>query len=616
MLLWLCAVLMSLSWVIPPGQEARLQQMLSPGAGWPTGWRLVSSRVQQDVVVAHYQRGDEAAVQVTLRHPTTAAPDAIRTPVVSMDRSALPEDASAALRAQLEVQAGDWLWQSAAEAPPLGQATPTTADPPVADDPAAQVAAAQRALTRSEALPALERARAQLAIAWQLRQRGDASATGLFQRHTATAGHDAESALLRWSARLGATGRAGDLEPTGADEATALCQAATAVAEEVSRGAPSAALGLLAEVTRRAPTCRAAALHAARLAQVIGAPDVAMQALQPLLQRHPEDLELALTMANLERQADRLDAALQRLLRLDLRRMPADSALVLPLTRVLIDAVGAQLPAALAFAEAIAARSDQDPADAVAAFIAGTIEHHAGRWQASNRFLARSEKAFANEPRQFLYSAMNHLHLGDQAEAERRVSHAFRMGTHDPDVWYCRAMIFARSRPQQALEDLGKYLAAVKGTADNPARKSDYVADVMQDLEACRDAGDAGRCLDLRHARTWAAKQWPSVAGVAALGLLAGWLWRRRRAAAGAHLALGLGLATLTALVHPAAAFALTAAREAVAPRTLEAQLSWLTPLELVQVGVCAALIAASAVFFCRWPALSPRRWGRCRAAN
>lgn len=621
MLQWLCAMLMAVTWVIPPGQEARLQQMLTPGPAWPAGWQLISAQIQQDVVIASYQRGQEPPVQAKLTHPDAAPAGALRTARIAIAADQLPTDVRAALQAQVEKEAGEWQWQSAAQAAPVGHpraATATDSAPPIGDDPAAQLMAVRAAQAQSEQLPPLQRAQAQVSIAWQLKRIGDLQAGALFQRHVSLAGQSAGAVLVRWSAQLGSSGQASALDPTAADQAVALCQAATAVADDVQRGGQvPAAMGLLAEVVKRDPSCRRAALMAGQFAQIVGAPQLAIQAMQPLVTAHPDDLELAVTMANLERQGDKLDRALQRLLQLDLAQVPPGSPLVLPMTRVLIDAVGAQLPAALEFTRKITAQSDQNPNDSVAAFIAGTILHHSGDWQASNRYLLRSEKAFASEPRQFLYSAMNHLHLGEQAEAERRVTHAFRMGTQDPDVWYCRAMIFARSQPEQSLADLGNYLAAVKGTADNPARKSAYVTKVMADLQACKGAGDTGRCLDLRHGRAWLEDQWYALVAGVALLVAIGWLWRRRRAAKQiAATLLMIALSTAVLAICPEPAQAVTGVREMAAPQTLEAQLSWHSPNELLQLGLSFALLCGSALFFYPWPAPSSPPCANCRAAN
>jgi Tfp pilus assembly protein PilF len=595
--------------------------MLTPGPTWPGGWLLVSAQIQQDVVIASYQRGQELPIQAKLTHPDAAPAGALRTAKIAIAADLLPEEVRAALQAQVEKESSEWKWQSAAQAAPVGHpsaATATDRAPPIGDDPASQLLAVRAALAQSEQLPPLQRAAAQVSIAWQFKRIGDAEANVLFHRHVDLAGQSAQAALVRWSAQLGQGGQPGGLDPTAADQSVALCQAATAVAEDVQRGGQAeAAMDLLAQVVKRDPNCRQAALMSAQLAQIIGTTPLAIQTLQPLLAAHPGDIELAVTMANLERQGDKLDQALERLLKLDLAQVPPGSPLVLPMTRVFIDAVGAQLPAAMTYTQKVRALSDQNPNDSIAAFIAGTILHHSGDWQSSNRYLLRSESAFAREPRQFLYSAMNHLHLGEQAEAERRVIHAFRMGTRDPDVWYCRAMIFARSRPEQSLADLSNYLAAVKGTADNPARKSAYVTKVMTDLQACKDAGDAGRCLDLRRGRAWLAEQGHVLAAGVALLVAAGWLWRRRRAARQTALILLMIVLSLTVMATcPEPAQALVGVRENAAPVTLEAQLSWHTPHELLQAGLSLALLGGTAVFFCFSPAPSSPRCVRCRAVS
>jgi tetratricopeptide (TPR) repeat protein len=593
------------AWILPPGQDALAEAMLTA----PPGWELVGAQLQQDQILATYRKDGKDAL-VRLQHPETA-PQAPHTARFALTGDA-PPALIAALQVQIAAKEANWQWRKPGKdkADPV---VPATANPATAVTKAVEAATAAidgsrpaealqllgKALELTPGLDPVERQATELALAWRLQALHDARAEALFRRHLAD-----PDPLLAQSANLGVGTQPPAACPTVLPQA---CTQATQIAEDWRIGGQAMpALKLLRCVVQGQPTCTSAVTTAARIAQRSGRPQDAMALLDEALTRQPGDVELTVLAANLQRQQGNLADALRRVETLDLARVPPGELVALDLARILIDTAGGEpVAGGEAYVQKLRAQSDANPSDAVAAFLVGTVLHHRQEWQESNRYLQRSAKGFVAEPRQYLYAAMNEWHLGNQARAEELVARAMQLPRQDPDDWYCRAMIVARHDPAQALADLQRYLDVTGTTADNSPMKKVKVQKYMADLTACREAGNIGRCLDLRAAHHEFDKhQLSYLAGLLALlGLGVGlWRWRRK-----SKLMLGL-LLLPGALLLPTLAHA--------TPTAIEAQVSSMTDLELAQVGVDASLLAASVVFFSRLPSPSSASSASCSPGN
>jgi tetratricopeptide (TPR) repeat protein len=173
-------------------------------------------------------------------------------------------------------------------------------------------------------------------------------------------------------------------------------------------------------------------------------------------------------------------------------------------------------------------RADATPPDAIAAFVVGSILHHLGKWQEADTYLKRSETLMKDEPRQYLYQAMDAFHLGRQADAERLVAQAASLGSSDPDVLYCRAMIFSEGKIDQAIADLQAYDKLMSTTLDKTPGKQQHVEEILAELQACRGAKDPQQCRQLRRASRVVVAWLPGLT-VVALALFALVRWRRRK---------------------------------------------------------------------------------------
>lgn len=204
--------------------------------------------------------------------------------------------------------------------------------------------------------------------------------------------------------------------------------------------------------------------------------------------------------------------------------------------------------------------SDGDEAHrALANFMAGVgahyYAHQSGRDEAEKRryyeraieYLERIRPVYDFEPRLFIYLAVSHFRLGEQAPAEALIEQAVELGSEDPDAFYCRAEIFQRVNIERSIEDLERYLEMTDALRDRGAVGSDEkrqrVREMLEHLRAVqRGERDPTELFDPIGAGAVAvtdAGASPTTFALAALAiaLLAGigwWIAARRKRRAGA----------------------------------------------------------------------------------
>jgi hypothetical protein len=138
------------------------------------------------------------------------------------------------------------------------------------------------------------------------------------------------------------------------------------------------------------------------------------------------------------------------------------------------------------------ARAKADEGDDVGALVAGVLLHYEKQFTRSNVLVERAAPTFPEEPRVYIYQAMNHFNLGDREKAESFIAQAEALAAPDPDVYYCIGEIYRDSDRAKALEALEVYwhMTAVSGgdISDKQAR----VRGMMRAITACqRDATPA-----------------------------------------------------------------------------------------------------------------------------
>lgn len=526
--------------VIPGGQEALLSRMLAA----PSGWQLGNVQVEREKIVAAYSA---AAVQarVTLAHRSSAEPADAHTAQFAITAPGQPRLLEALLP-QITAAEPGFRWQTLDSAGSPRPATAPTqgAEAAFADalrgvdralaaqQPQKAEAELKGAETALVAVGALDRPAALASVAWRRAALGQERASAQGFEAAVASGGVWELAAASLARRQPAQIAAQEVSLPSA------CSRSAVLADEAQVGGRGReALLLLTPHLGTLARCPAAIAAVGRLAQRAGQPQVVLHGLKAALLQHPGDPMLGIMVANLLRQQGNLPEALQQIRQIDLAKVEPATPECLDLARVLIDvSVGETANDAMKYLAEVRQRSDAQPKDAVAGYLVGTALHHQDAWAESNRYLQRSAQGFALEPRQYLYAAMNHWHLGDQQTAEALVAKAWTLERRDPDLWYCRAKIIARSQPALAATDVQHYLDATEGDADNDAGKAKRMRLMLEDLQACKAEANPGSCLDLRRARHGAVAHWPWLAGAAAAVTLLAWVlarWARRRSRAG-----------------------------------------------------------------------------------
>lgn len=211
----------------------------------------------------------------------------------------------------------------------------------------------------------------------------------------------------------------------------------------------------------------------------------------------------------------------------------------------------------IARVDLLVAAADAHPDDSLAQFLGGVAVHYRGHLRAGSveekrrdyttalRLLQRVAKEYADSPRLWIYTAVSHLRLGHQADAEQAIELAVRHDDgSDADVYYCRAEVWHRKDPAKALQDIARYQQIMvvnkeKGAFLN-AKKEKRVEDMRQVIAKAHAEKHPLTGEDLFDPILGAPPlqdkpMWPKViAGTAAL-VLAARLWLRRRKSSAAR---------------------------------------------------------------------------------
>lgn len=127
------------------------------------------------------------------------------------------------------------------------------------------------------------------------------------------------------------------------------------------------------------------------------------------------------------------------------------------------------------------------PDDVVAPFMVGVLLHYGNEFEESNRWLVPLKDRLHDEPRIFVYRAMNAFNLGDRDTARELLDAAALLPVVDPDVYYCRAEITRDTERQLAIDDLGRYLALTDGTPHASIEKQARVKLMYDELLVCHE---------------------------------------------------------------------------------------------------------------------------------
>lgn len=108
-------------------------------------------------------------------------------------------------------------------------------------------------------------------------------------------------------------------------------------------------------------------------------------------------------------------------------------------------------------------RVQKDPNDLVASFLAGLGLYYLKAYERVVPLLEPVVKAVPNESRARLYLAMAHHFLGHQETAERMFEEMEPFAYHDPDIYYCRSLIYRKRDLARAIREMERFLEVFVG---------------------------------------------------------------------------------------------------------------------------------------------------------
>ena len=523
--------------VIGPGHEPLLQKMLDGKSLGATSWRFVGFSIDRDHAIVEYQTSKaKGVVRLRVEHRDAAeAPSATtRTFALTLvDGENMPAVPAllTAVKGLVAASEDAWVWDEMTQSRgdrrgpkpaseggrrdhrrDLGPIFDAAADAVRRKDYDEAGERLKEALEASAKLSELERAWAETEAGLLLVELGDEErAKALFAKaHAKTL--DLLAGLsdaaprerrfrvqqLRLRAALGSA-MAVDLP----QELDALLKSARddgARCELASLGEDLARLGALDEafkavtiVLTATPKCA----HGYRSVGLVGFrydrwPDTA-SLLQAGLKHHPDDVGVVSQVANYYKFLGRRDEALALL-----EGLVENGGRGGGLLGELMGMYGRDAESINRSVAKYTARFEKNPSDWNAAFFAGALLHYKREWDRSTEHLLAAEPHLPEVPRLYLYIAMNHHRSGgDHQQAVAYIHKAVAAGSTDPDVFYCRGVIFMDDKPAEAARDLDRYLNMTRDSFDVPHSKTNTVQAIVDGLKKCVDAPVPSKCVGI-----------------------------------------------------------------------------------------------------------------------
>ena len=508
--------------VIEAGQEALLERTLTlEGALHATGWRLVGAAIEAGHVDVRYSATSPAReVVLQLLHPSAAQEGDVVTTTFAIRAISGADDASglsSSLAEVMERVASSWRWRDrsatigggakseafAAASAPLGQAhlAMRTGDHETAEGFLAEALSRRSCLTRIKDRVWLQVEVGLALIGLGLHDGGDDLLREALQEAApalTTPGDEGQRALSLQRLRANAL-----LDPDFpiAKELSALREAAgdAPLCDELIVGADLTEMGRSAEVlTLYRALVKAAPPACPRAWRMVGS--VAFDArdyrglerfFEAGAERFPEHVGVVSHVANYLKFVDRRDEAIA-LFEGFVRAGNLDNDVIGELFGLY-----ARRGVSDEMLQGFITRADADARNKSDAFFAGALLHYKGEFERSSGYLRRALPELDGVPRVHLYLGMNAHRTGDPSAAQRHVLRAVEVGPNDPDVYYCRGIVFMDDDPAAALADLGRYLEMTHGSFDVPPAKQKVVEDIYQKLKGCQTAPKASTCVGI-----------------------------------------------------------------------------------------------------------------------
>lgn len=526
-------------YVIPTGMESLFLKMVDPGkAGFPGGFRLAGVAIDRDAAIATFKGAKDRLVVLTLRHPEGATDVLARTEKFAIlgAKDAAPDRQTTALATALarrvKARESGFQWSrpeslseeaprspsSAAghpgmwlpEIPPNGRSVAFMGVPsyPVAQEAAKDYDAIREQLkagrmdevrTRAVALGKAfaKHASTVRAAASALRTAGDGeAAAALLEPLVPVASQPADpEVLVELAAALEMAGRA--------DAAEALYarlgkEVAASPVEPACRRAEALTLlmreGRIAEAAKRITAlggdvklvCEG--VLRMRLAIAQDDPAALEVAGKAATGAFPKDADLWFLWGAYywnKKDLARVVAPWDRLMAL---QPEYPSALGLYITTYLVG--GRLAPDTI---PAWTAKADAAPDDPVLNYLAAIVLYYKANDTHLPADYAKTipyfERVVAkipqHQPRAWMYLGMAHFFNGNQDKAERILDDLEPYTYHEPDINYCRSLVYRKTNSKRAIAEMEKFLEVFLGE-DRPGFGPEKVQKAKDDLEAMR----------------------------------------------------------------------------------------------------------------------------------
>jgi tetratricopeptide (TPR) repeat protein len=196
-----------------------------------------------------------------------------------------------------------------------------------------------------------------------------------------------------------------------------------------------------------------------------GMTDLAMQTVEQRLTITPDDTDVLFQKVAVLRRQKKVIEAIDLLRRINEMKPNQEPVISLHST------LASSLQEAEAYRAEMLKRAETNPDDLFAVHAAGVMSYYAGQYDIAKRLMDSLKDRLPHNARVFIYAAMSRYQTNDWEGAKAGLDKLLEIGTKDPDLYYCYAMLYSTRDTTLSRQNLEEYLAVPHHPDAVPAKQ-------------------------------------------------------------------------------------------------------------------------------------------------
>jgi|GEM_PF-6509052 len=194
-------------------------------------------------------------------------------------------------------------------------------------------------------------------------------------------------------------------------------------------------------------------------------PEEALEIIEPLAKKYVDDVPVQTAYANTLRRLKMRKEASKVFLKL------YDKTKSYGFLRM-YSTVVSQSPNSMPLLETEREYLKNNPKSLIHRHAAGVLSYYNGFYEDSKNYMNEVRKELPNDARVHIYGAMSRYEMGDWKGAKQWLDELMKIGTTDPDLYYCFAVLFHQKDPKLSVKYIDRYLKVPLHPDSHPPKRA------------------------------------------------------------------------------------------------------------------------------------------------